>query len=106
MISPRFSELEAQRESQDPVARYLALDAIADTYWLLGDRRAQIEADLAALALRPDAREPRRRLANAYVRQRRIAEAERLARELYQSDPSDERARSLYQFLLSRRYSW
>jgi hypothetical protein len=106
MISPRFSELEAQRESQDPVARYLALDAIADTYWLLGDRRAQIEADLAALALRPDAREPRRRLANTYVRQRRIAEAERLARELYQSDPSDERARSLYQFLLSRRYSW
>ena len=29
----------------------------------------------------------------------------RVARELYESDPGDERARKLYQFILARRYS-
>ena len=56
--------------------------------------------------MRPDAREPRRRLANTYVRKRRFKDAERLARELYESDPSDERARALYEFILARRYAW
>jgi hypothetical protein len=55
--------------------------------------------------LRPDAREPRRRLANTYVRRRRFKDAERLARELYESDPSDERAKVLYEFILARRYA-
>jgi tetratricopeptide (TPR) repeat protein len=105
MISPGFAELAAQRESDDPEKRYRALDAIGNTYSLLGDHGAQIEADTAALALRPDAREPRRRLASAYLRERRFRDAERLARELYESDPSDERARTLYEFLLARRYS-
>ena len=50
-------------------------------------------------------REPRRRLANSYVRKRRFRDAEPLARELYESDPSDERARKLYEFILARRYS-
>lgn len=105
MISPSFPELAARRESDDPEERYRALDAIGNTYWLLGDWRAQIEADLAASALRPDAREPRRRLANTYVRRRRFKDAERLARELYESDPSDERAKALYEFILARRYA-
>jgi hypothetical protein len=105
MISPSFPELRAQRDSEDPDLRFRALDAIGNTYWLLGDRRAQMEADRAALALRPDAREPRRRLANTYVRKRRFSEAERLARELYESDPSDARARKLYEFILKRRFS-
>jgi tetratricopeptide (TPR) repeat protein len=105
MIPPGFPELAALRESDDPEERYRALDAIGNAYWLLGDYRAQIEEDTAALALRPDAREPRRRLANAYLRTRRVKEAERLARDLYQSDRSDERARALYEFVLARRYS-
>jgi len=105
MIPASFPQQEAQRESADPDERYRALDAIGNVFWLLGDYRAQIEADLAASALRPDAREPRRRLANTYVRKRRFRDAERLARELYESDPSDERARKLYEFILARRYS-
>jgi hypothetical protein len=105
MIPPGFPELAAQRESSDPEQRYRALDAIGNVYWLLGEHRAQIEADLAASALRPEAREPRRRLANTYVRKRRFRDAERLARELYESDPGDERARKLYEFILARRHS-
>jgi tetratricopeptide (TPR) repeat protein len=105
MIFPSFPERAAQRASDDPEERYRALDAIGHVYWLLGDRRTQIEADQAAIALRPDAREPRRRLANTFVRKRRFRDAERLARELYESDPSDESARKLYEFILARRYS-
>jgi hypothetical protein len=105
MISPSFPELAAQRESDDPEERFRALDAIGSTFWLLGDYPLQIAADLAASALRPDAREPRRRLANSYVRKRRFEEAEQLARQLYESDPSDARARALYEFILARRYS-
>jgi len=105
MIPPGFPELAAQRESSDPEQRYRALDAIGNVYWLLGDHRAQIEADLAASKLRPEETEPRRRLANTYVRQRRFKDAERLARKLYESDPGDERARKLYEFILARRHS-
>jgi len=105
MIPPGFPELAAQRESENPDERYRALDAIGNVFWLLGEYHAQIEADLAASALRPDAREPRRRLANTYVRKRRFKDAEPLARELYESDPGDERARKLYEFILARRYS-
>jgi len=105
MISPGFPELAARRASDDPEERYRALDAIGSTYWLLGDLGTQTEADLEAAALRPDAREPRRRLANAYVRSWRFKDAERLARELYESDPGDERSRALYEFILERRYS-
>jgi hypothetical protein len=106
MISPSFPELAALRESDDPEERFRALDAIGNTAWLLGDYRMQLEADRAASALRPNAREPRRRLANTYVRKRRFKEAERLARQLYESDPSDERAKGLYEFILERRYAW
>jgi hypothetical protein len=105
MIPPSFPERAAQRASDDPEERYRALDAIGKVYWVLGDRRTHIEADQAAIALRPDAREPRRRLANTFVRKRRFRDAERLARELYESDPSDESARKLYEFILARRYS-
>lgn len=105
MISPSFPERAARRASDDPEERYRALDAIGNVYWLLGERRAQIEADQAALALRPDEREPRRRLANTFVRMRRFRDAERLARELYESDPGDEKARKLYEFILARRYA-
>ena len=105
MISASFPELAAQLGNDDPEERYRALDAIGNTAWLLGEYRVQIEADRAASALRPDAREPRRRLANTYLRQRRFKDAERLARELYESDPGDERAKALYEFILARRYS-
>jgi hypothetical protein len=106
MISPRFPELAAQLGSEDPEERYRALDALGNNAWLLGEYDLQIRMDRAASALRPDAREPRRRLANVYLRTRRFKDAERLARELYESDRSDERARALYEFILARRYAW
>jgi tetratricopeptide (TPR) repeat protein len=105
MIPPNFLKLEARRESESAEERFRALDSIGNVYWLLGDRRAQIEADLAAAAVRPDARDPRRRLADTYLRQRRFKEAEALARELYESDPSDARTRMLYEYMLARRYA-
>ncbi len=106
LIEPGFARWEAQASSPDPGLRDRALHQLANTWWLLGEFEAQVEADEAALALRPEAREPRRRLANTFLRQRRVQDAERLARELYESDPDDPRSRGLYEYMLSQRYGW
>jgi tetratricopeptide (TPR) repeat protein len=98
IIPESFAAFQADRGSSDPDVRFRALRKIAATYWLLDAFDAQIEADLGALALRPQAKGPLFRLANTYLRQGRLREAEQLARKLLQIDPDDPRAAALHGF--------
>jgi tetratricopeptide (TPR) repeat protein len=80
-------------ESADPTERYRALGLLGFVYTLLGAWPEAIRADAGAAALRPAARGPRLRLANAYLRLGRAEEALAASRELLRIDPRDERAR-------------
>ena len=105
LIPPDFAERAAPRESPDLEERFRALDFLGTVYWQLGEYPAAVEANRAAVGLRPDAKEPRRRLAIAYVRQRRFGDAERAARELYDLDPHDPRSKSFLVWIATVRRS-
>jgi hypothetical protein len=87
MWPPSAAASWTQRESPDPDARFRALDTLGWFHAFLGSYAAQVEVDRAAVALRPEARAPRRRLVAGLLRLDRAHEAVEAARALVALDP-------------------
>jgi hypothetical protein len=87
LIPPDFDRLQAERQAADPERRALALDALGRLYWQLGDFADGVEVDAELARLRPEWREPRRRLADGLLQLGRADEALPVARALYEEDP-------------------
>jgi hypothetical protein len=80
------------REDPDPETRFCALDTLGWFGAFLGSYAAQVEADRAAVALRPEAHAPRRRMVSGLLRLDRAHEAVEAARALVALDPGDPRS--------------
>jgi hypothetical protein len=87
MWPPSAAASWTQRESPDPDARFRALDTLGWFHAFLGSYAAQVEVDRAAVAFRPEARAPRRRLVAGLLRLDRAHEAVEAARALVALDP-------------------
>jgi hypothetical protein len=92
MWPPSVAASWTARESPDPDARFRALDTLGWCTAFLGSYAAQVEADRAAVALRPEARSPRRRMVAGLLRLDRAHEAVAAARALAALDPEDPRS--------------
>ena len=64
-----------------------ALQQLGWLYWQIGAFEDGVAVERKLLALRPEAKEPRRRLADGLLLLGRPAEALEVARELQQEDP-------------------
>jgi len=87
---PEREALAARARGADPNARYRALVELAAFAWRVGDFEAQIRWDREAAALRPEAPEPRRRLADALLQTGRPVEALAILERLRASHPGYE----------------
>ena len=75
VVPPDYSQLVRERRDADPRMAARATERLGVLLYLLGAYPAQIDVDLEALALRPDAIEPRRRLVLSLLRLGRDGEA-------------------------------
>jgi hypothetical protein len=87
LIPEHFKELQERSESPDPDVRLTALQQLGWLYWQIGAFEDGVAVERKLLALWPEAREPRRRLADGLLLLGRPAEALEVARELQQEDP-------------------
>jgi len=106
-IIPRhYPELGEALRSGDSEVQFQARDELGLIFTLLGMYREEIENDEQAIALRPEAKAPRRRLAYVQLRLDRPDEAQRVARQLLSVDPDDPlsvRVRDTVEHFLGRR---
>jgi tetratricopeptide (TPR) repeat protein len=87
LIPEHFKALQERSESPDPDVRLTALQQLGWLYWQIGAFEDGVAVERKLLALRPEAKEPRRRLADGLLLLGRPAEALEVARELQQEDP-------------------
>jgi tetratricopeptide (TPR) repeat protein len=87
LIPEHFKALKERSESPDPDIRLTALQQLGWLYWQIGAFEDGVAVERKLLALRPEAKEPRRRLADGLLLLGRPAEALEVARELQQEDP-------------------
>jgi len=85
----------AGRGSDDPARRFQALDRLGLVLALLGSHEEAIGTARQALALRPDAAGPRRRLVYALLRSDRVGAARRAARAGLRDGAEREAARAV-----------
>ena len=87
LIPEHFDALRERSESPDPEVRLIALQQLGWLYWQIGAFEDGVAVERKLLALRPEMKEPRRRLADGLLLLGRPAEALEVARELQQEDP-------------------
>jgi tetratricopeptide (TPR) repeat protein len=87
LIPEHFKALREASESPDPDLRLAALERLGWLYWQIGAFRDGVAVERKLIALRPEAKEPRRRLADGLLLLGRFAEALEVARELQEEDP-------------------
>jgi uncharacterized membrane protein YdcZ (DUF606 family) len=87
LIPEQFEALEQRSQSPNPDVRLTALQQLGWLYWQIGAFEDGVAVERKLLALRPEAREPRRRLADGLLLLGRPAQALEVARELQQADP-------------------
>jgi hypothetical protein len=92
LVPPRYPQLLEARSSPDPEQRFRALEALGLAYALVGAYSEQIEVDREAVALRPDAKAPLRRLVYGLLRLGHNEEALAAAERLRALDPDDPRS--------------
>lgn len=92
MVPSDYSERLRERLSDDPRARFLALEALGRTYVQLGAYEQQIEVDRETVLLRPRAKSPQRRLVYGLLRLGQTEQALESARALLRIDPTDRRS--------------
>ncbi len=80
---------DAERGGAGPATRFASVDALARIHALLGSFDAQLALEREALALRPDAKDPRRRLVYALLRTGAPERALTEVRRLRARDPAD-----------------
>jgi hypothetical protein len=90
MLPRGWDELVARAEAGD----FAALDAVGRSLALLGLYARALEVDARALALRPEAKAPRRRQVYALLRLGRVEEARARAAALLALDPADPGSRA------------
>jgi hypothetical protein len=87
LIPEHFDALKARSENPDLDVRLRALQQLGWLYWQIGAFEDGVAVERKLLALRPEAKEPRRRLADGLLLLGRPAEALEVARALEQEDP-------------------
>jgi tetratricopeptide (TPR) repeat protein len=90
LIPEHFEALQERSESSDPDVRLIALQQLGWLYWQIGAFEDGVAVERKLIALEPEAKEPRRRLADGLLLLGRPAEALEVARELRQEDPNYE----------------
>ncbi len=90
VVPPHYAALLEERNSPDEARRRLALAELGRVYWQVGAFESQAKVDRELLALEPESREARRRLADALLHLGRPDEALELARALHDEDPGYE----------------
>jgi hypothetical protein len=94
LLPRNHDALLAASRSEDAATRAGALEALALARALVGAYAEQIELDREAIALRPRAKAPRRRLVAGLLRLDRPQHARAVARELVAINPRDPRSRA------------
>ena len=102
MLPPDFEELEARQRDPDPGVRAAALDRLGELFWRVGAFREGERVDRELLELRPEAREPRRRLADDLLMLGRPTEALEVAVVLWDEDPDYGDIHAIHQIALNR----
>jgi hypothetical protein len=96
LLPPDYAELLRQRHSQDLALRRRALERLGELYWRIGNFHDEIPIDRELLVFEPEAREPRRRLADALLQSGRPLGAIAVARPLYEAEPNYEDIAYIY----------
>jgi hypothetical protein len=87
LIPEHFKALEERSQSSEPEVRLIALQQLGWLFWQIGAFEDGVAVERKLLALRPELKEPRRRLADGLLLLGRPAEALEVARELQEEDP-------------------
>lgn len=95
LLPPEFDQLEVLRRSSLPEVRAVALEALAAHAWRIAWFEAEVERDRELVELRPEAFEPRRRLADGLIQLDRPGEALPVARRLRRDHPHEPEAEYL-----------
>jgi hypothetical protein len=93
MVPRGFASLGRDAEAPGP-RRVASLETLGLAYALAGAYPEQVEIDRVAVALRPRAKAPRRRLVYGLLRLGRVGEAQQEARALVALDPGDPRSQA------------
>jgi hypothetical protein len=89
LVPREYERLLADRASPLPAVRSAALEALAQIYWRVGAFRDSAAIDRELVEERPEARVPRRRLADALLQLGRPGKALALTDKLMREDPGD-----------------
>ncbi|HZO09051.1 MAG TPA: hypothetical protein VFC77_06715 [Myxococcota bacterium] len=102
LIPPDFDALEAAARDPDPQRRAGALERLGDLFWRVGAFAEGERVDRELLALRPDAREARRRLADDLLMLGRPAESLAVSTPLWEQDPGYGDVHAIHQIAWNR----
>jgi hypothetical protein len=90
LVLPTRADLVRRASSSDPARRARALEVLARHAWRVGNFASQVELDRQLVALRPEARDPAFRLADALLALGRSRQALPVAQGLLRAFPRDD----------------
>jgi hypothetical protein len=93
LLPTNYPELMRARRSVDGEVRFRTFDVLGESLSLVGSYSDGIEYDRKSIALRPEARDPQRRLIHGLLRLGRPDEAVLAAEALVRLDPKDPESR-------------